>query len=248
MPSIEELQSENEKLKKEIEVKSDLISISAHQLRTSLSALRWLLGMFTDHDMGSIGPEQKNIIEKAVGSSEHMLFLVTTLLTLNHSNAAAIILNPSSVDMAKLLQETMFEFEGFARNMNVTIAPVRGPATTLMTKCDPEMIRIVVSGLVENAIKYSNEGGVVTSEISSNPETHMVEISIHNDGTSINDDAQLKVFSKFFRAPEVVERKISGSGLGLYIAKQIIECHNGNIWFESSLETGTTFFIALPIV
>jgi signal transduction histidine kinase len=247
MSSLEELQSENEKLKKTVEVKSDLISISSHQLRTSLAALKWILGMFTGHDSANMTKEQKNLIDKAIGSSEHMLYLVNNLLTLNHTDTTAIVLQKKEVDVKKLLEDIVFEFKGYARNMSVSLAHADKTYTVPSIICDPEMIRIVLSGLLENAIKYSAENGTVTSSIVEDSKDKMIEISIHNTGTIIGNEEQEKIFNKFFRSKNVVDKKVSGSGLGLYIAKKIIECHNGKIWFESSEGTGTTFFIALPI-
>src|SRR5690242_20052797 len=112
MNETEALKTENEKLKKLNATKSDLISISAHQLRTSLSALKWILRMFADKDLGSITGEQNELIKKALESNERMITIVNDLLTLNHTEDISIKFNLTEVDILKLLEETLFEFYG----------------------------------------------------------------------------------------------------------------------------------------
>jgi signal transduction histidine kinase len=109
------------------------------------------------------------------------------------------------------------------------------------------MIRVVIEGVIENAIKYSNQDGTVKLSLATENEDTLL-FSIHNNGISIPEAEQPHIFNKFFRAPNAKSSVLSGSGLGLFIAKNIVTQHHGSISFQSSKEAGTTFFIRLPLL
>jgi signal transduction histidine kinase len=240
----ETLKKENENLKKNNAVKSDLISISAHQLRTSLSALKWIFKMFLDRDLGAITGEQEGLIKKAYESNERMIHLVNDMLTLNHVEDTALTFKMADTDMLALMEETLFEFSGESHKKNIEIIFLKPTETLSKVSCDKEMIRVVFQNLVENAIKYSAEGDKVFCSMREQDEA--IEISVRDTGIGIPKDDQENIFAKFFRAPNAKDKDIIGSGLGLYTTKNIVDHHKGKIWFESS-EKGTTFFVVLPL-
>lgn len=245
MEEVEKLKNENERLKKANENKSDLISITSHQLRTSLSALKWILKMFIDQDVGKLTNEQNELVEKAYNSNERMLTLVNDLLTLSHTDNISISYNFKKVDILSLIDQTLFDFYGEINKKGIELIFLKPQEAIPFIDCDEEMIRIVIQNLIENAIKYSNSGGKVF--ISLKQKDDSVEISIHDNGIGINAPDRENIFNKFFRAPNAIEKDKVGSGLGLFTTKNIIEKHKGKIWFESSDKLGTTFFIVLPI-
>lgn len=245
MEEIEKLKEENEKLKKLNEVKSDLISISAHQLRTSLSALKWILKMFLDEDLGKLTTEQNSFIEKAYNSNERMVVLVNDLLTLNHAENTSITYNFKKVDILHLIEQTIFEFSGETKKKSVELIFLRPESMLPDIKCDEEMIRVVIQNLIENAIKYSNINGKVF--VSLKQIENNIQMSVHDNGIGIHPENQIDIFKKFYRAPNAIEKDPIGSGLGLFTTKNIIEKHNGKIWFEDSDKNGTTFLVLLPI-
>jgi signal transduction histidine kinase len=247
MDDMEKLKAENEKLNKINVNRSDLISISAHQLRTSLSALKWILKMFIDKDLGNITAEQESFIEKAYDSNERMIALVNGLLTLNHSEDCSLQFKFESVDILNLIEQTIFEFSGEAHKKNIELIFLKPKLQIPNIKCDKEMIRVVLQNLIENAIKYSLPNDKVFLSLKYNEEIKNVEISAHDTGIGIKEEDKPNIFSKFFRASNAVEKDGVGSGLGLFTIKYIVEQHKGKIWFESSPEIGTTFFVALPI-
>jgi signal transduction histidine kinase len=246
MSDIERLENENKKLQKIIAVKSDLISITAHQLRTSLCALKWTLEMLIDKDFGDINEEQKDCLQKALASNERMISLVTTMLADNHTDGAALSPQTQEVDIEKLLAETITEFYGETHKRKITLSLAKPSSAIPSIHADAGMIRVILQGVIENAIKYSNEGGTVLISRDVHGDAGQIVISIHNDGISIAEADQPHIFDKFFRAPDVKEAKIPGSGLGLFIARTMLEQQKGAISFESKPETGTTFFITIP--
>jgi len=242
---IASLQKENEDLKKVNAVKSDLISISAHQLRTSLSALKWILKMFVDHDLGTMTKEQDEYAMKAYDSNERMIDLVNNLLTLNHTDGTSIAYNFTKVDIDKLIEETLTQFSGESRKKEIPLVYQKEAANVTEISCDPSMIRVVLQNLIENGIKYSNKNDKVT--ITLKYDDNMINISVHDDGIGIDTEDESEIFGKFFRTKKALEKDPVGSGLGLYTTKNIVERHKGKIWFESKDGEGTTFFVSLPI-
>ncbi len=246
MDEIEKLKAENEQLKKMNAVKSDLISISAHQLRTSLSALKWILKMFIDEDLGKISSEQESFIEKAYGSNERMITLVNDLLTLNHAEDITIPYKIKKVDLLSLVEQTVFEFSGETSKKRIDLILLKPDAPIPAINCDEEMIRVVLQNLIENAIKYSDVNDKVF--VSLKQLGNDIEFSVHDTGIGIKPEDKDEIFKKFFRAGNAVEKDAIGSGLGLFTTKNIVERHNGKIWFETKEGSGTTFFVTLPIV
>jgi len=245
MDETEKLKKEIEQIKKVSETKSDIISITAHQLRTSLSALKWILKMFLDEDIGRLTNEQNELIQKAYNSNERMLTLINDLLTLSHTENVSISYNFKKIDILYLIEQTLFEFSGETNKKGIELIFLKPETPLPLINCDEEMIRVVLQNLIENAIKYSNQGGKVF--ISLKQEENNMKISIHDTGIGIKDEDKDKIFKKFFRTKNAIEKDAVGSGLGLFTTKNIVEKHNGKIWFENKDGGGTTFFVVLPI-
>ena len=242
--SIEELLKENEELKRQNSVKSDLISISAHQLRTSLSATKWGLKMFIDGDFGPTNPEQKNFLTKAFDSNSRMISFVNEMLSINHSEDTLEELKLSDVDIIKLIDELVFDFSGEAFKKNLQLVFLKPEQEEFVISADREKIRVVVQNLIENAIKYSNDAGRVVINLSKKDTN--IEISVRDSGIGISKEEQEKIFEKFFRAVNARKQDSVGSGLGLYTTRRMIEKHHGKIWFESQEGVGTTFYVEIP--
>lgn len=245
MNELDTLKAENEKLKQMSAVKSDLLSISSHQLRTSLSALKWILKMFIDHDLGTLTAEQESFIQKAYDSNERMITLVNDLLTLNRAEDVTIPYNFKRVDLLTLTEQTIFEFSGETSKKGIDLIFLKPDALLPSIQCDESMIRVVLQNLIENAIKYSNENDKVFVSLKHVDGT--VQISVHDTGIGITETDKDSIFTKFFRAPNAIAKDSIGSGLGLFTTRNIVERHNGKIWFENMPSGGTTFFVSLPI-
>ena len=243
---IEKLKNEIEKLKKINENKSDIISITSHQLRTSLSALKWILKMFIDEDVGKLTNEQSELIKKAYNSNERMLAIVNDLLVLSHAEDTSISYNFEKIDISNLVEQILFEFHEELNKKKVELIFLKPETTLPLINCDKEMMRVVIQNLIENSIKYSNINGKVF--VSIKQKENEVQISVHDTGIGINNKDKDSIFKKFFRAENAVEKDTIGSGLGLFTTKNIIEKHNGKIWFENNEKEGTTFSITLPIL
>ena len=247
MNDLERIKNENDKLKEIDENKSELISISAHQLRTSLSALKWTLKMILNKELGDINEEQKNYIEKAINSNERSIVLVNYLLTFNHSDDISMTSNLKEVNITIAIEKVVSDFLGELKNKKIELIFDKQEEAIPDISCDEQMILVVLQNLIENAIKYSPDNSKITISIKYERESNIIKLSFHDQGIGIKKEDQIKIFNKFFRAPNAIEKETVGSGLGLFITKNIVEKHNGKIWFESSFESGTTFFVNLPV-
>ncbi len=247
MEEIEKLKAENKKLEKLVAAKADLLSISAHQLRTSLSALKWILKMLIDKDLGKLTFEQEGFIQKAFESNERMISLVNTIMTLNHSNETEIKLTLQKIDVMKLVEQILFEFSGETFNKGIELTLLKPDVELPFIMCDPDMMRTVIQNLIENAIKYSYAHGKIVVSLRKREDGGEIEISVHDNGIGIQKDNQEHIFNKFFRADNAIKKEKIGSGLGLFTTKNIVEEHGGTIWFESGPTEGTTFFVTVPI-
>lgn len=239
------LEQENAKLRKQNAFKTDVISISAHELRTSLSALKWILKMFLDKDVGEINAEQESLMKKAFDSNERMIGLVNEMLAINHSDEVNLTYETEQASIEDIIDTVLFDFIGEAYKRGIELLFLKPEHPMPKITADVSKIRVVIQGLVENAIKYSEDGGKVF--ISVHEKGREIEISVKDTGMGITAEDQPHIFEKFFRARNAKEKYSVGSGFGLFTAKRIVEHHGGTIRFESTEKNGTTFYITLPM-
>lgn len=239
-----QLQQENEKLAKLNSFKSDVISISAHELRTSLSATKWLLKMCLDGDLGPLTSDQSKLLKKAFEGNDRMIGLVNEMLSINHTEEASLSYNPQPTDIVSLIDNIVFDFVGESYKRGVELLFLKPDHTIKTLHVDQGKIRFVIQNLIENAIKYSNDGDKVLITLNENPDA--LTITIKDTGIGILEDDKARIFEKFFRSKNAKEKEEIGTGLGLYTSKNIVEKHGGTMTFESTQNQGTSFFVSLP--
>lgn len=245
MNEIERLKVENDWLKKNNSAKSDLISVTAHQIRTSLSAIKWTLKMFLDKDLGDISVEQEAFLKKSFESVEIMISVLNDTLTLNNTEDFEAIFKFEKINIVELINQTILEFLGEAKKKGVEIIFNNVDEKIPQINCNKKMMRVVFQNLIENALKYTKTGGDI--KISLKNIDNGIEIFIQDSGIGINEKEKESIFQRFYRAENAKEIDKNGSGLGLYTTKKIIEDHKGMISFKSEENAGTTFFVILPL-
>lgn len=225
--------------------KSEFISISAHQLRTPLSALKWIMNMLLEGDIGPLSEDQTAIIQKGFAANERMINLVNDLLDVARIEEGRFAYNFSTYDIVEVVQESVSEHVTLAGQKNVGLVFSPGTITQRRFKLDKEKMLLALNNLIENAIHYS----FPTSEIAvgARQEGEEIIVSVKDAGVGIPKDQQGRIFTKFFRADNVIRLQTEGSGLGLFIVKNVVLRHGGRVWFESEEGRGTTFYIALPL-
>jgi signal transduction histidine kinase len=225
------------------QLKSEIISVVAHQLRTPLSAVKWTLKMLTDGDAGTITSEQKTMMMKAYESNERMIELVNNMLSADRMESGKFRYRFFPIQLEDLIESTVAEILSKANDRGVSVRFLRPSQNLPRVTIDPNKIREVFQNLIDNAIKYSRRGGMVTIGIQK--EERSVLCSITDQGIGIPKGEQEKIFGRFFRAQNALRFETDGSGLGLFIVRGIIQRHGGGISFESEEGKGTTMRVRL---
>lgn len=225
-------------------MKSDFISLASHQLRTPLSAIKTYSHMLLDGYMGDINDAQRKSLRTILSAANRMNELISTLLNVTRIESGTITVTPKTVNVEKIAEEVNKEHGLLAGDKNISLSVERHSKQPCLIKTDTLILKEVLSNLVSNGIKYTPEGGSVKIEIK--PRRTDVLIGVHDTGLGIPKYSQNNVFTKFFRAHNVVKQETSGTGLGLYLVKGLLDSLGGKIWFESTEGLGTTFFFTLP--
>lgn len=226
-------------------MKTEFVSLSAHQLRTPLSAVKWTLRMILDGDLGPITEEQRNFIEKTYKANERMIGLINALLDVARIEEGRYLHKSTLTDIEPVVQFVMNSYKEEIKRKKLRFKFKKPKLKLPKVKVDVEKIRLAIDNLLDNAIRYTPAGGEVT--VSLKCVKKEIELSVKDTGVGIPKDQQKRVFTKFFRGVNVMRLETEGTGLGLFIAKNIIEAHGGRIWFESEEKKGTTFHFTLPI-
>ncbi|CAN5367712.1 hypothetical protein BH09PAT4_BH09PAT4_05430 [soil metagenome] len=225
-------------------MKSDFISLASHQLRTPLSAIKTYSHMLLEGFMGNIAPEQRKALRTIVSASNRMNELISTLLNVSRIETGNLIVRPKRINLNHLTDEVLKELALSADTKNISVVP-KMPTTPLIIKADNLIVKEVLTNLISNAIKYTPAGGSVSVHLKKNIRT--VLITVKDNGMGIPKNARDQLFTKFYRAQNVVRQETSGTGLGLYMVKGLVETLGGKIWFESVEHHGSTFYVRLPI-
>lgn len=226
------------------EMKTDFVSLASHQLRTPLSSMKWFLEMLLDGDAGKLTKEQEEYLINIDKSNERMIKLVSDLLNVSRIESGRIIIDPKPTNLHKLVNSVIKESSVLAKSKDIKVTQSLYSKIPKI-KIDPTLIQNVYLNLVTNAIKYSNRGGQVTIFVSKKDDYIVSQVA--DDGIGIPKQDQSRVFEKFYRSANARDIESDGSGLGLYLARAIIESSGGKIWFKSIEGKGTSFFFTIPI-
>ncbi len=225
------------------QLKDDFISTISHELRTPLFSIQGFVRLILNGDV----PDEKTqrefltIIER---QADHLAELVSNLLDLNRISSNALQLNLEPVDLNDILAQTIRQLQGFSRKKKVQVG-IKLPASLPLIQGDATRLRQVFTNLIGNAIKFTPQNGRVF--VQAKAHNNSVLISVTDTGIGIPAEELERIFGKFYQVEEHSTRSAEGSGLGLHIARQLVERHHGKIWAQSELGKGSTFFVQLPI-
>ena len=244
-----ELTLANQRLEKLEEAKSKFVTVTTHQLRTPLAAIKWTFNMIIAGQLGPISSEQKEVLEKGYQSTERMIKIVNDILSVDKIEIDQKDYQFSAVHLEDLIESLLYEFSNQAESKQIKLTFKKPGKPLPPAEVDALILRIVLENLIDNAIKYNKLGGEVEVGIDDskiNTTRNSLEIMVKDTGIGIPPEERAKIFNKFFRASNAVKTEPDGSGLGLYLAKDIIEKHHGTIRFETG-DTGTVFHLELPL-
>jgi signal transduction histidine kinase len=241
------LKHANTKLKKMDRQKSQMLSIASHQFRSPLTAIKGYASLLKDGTYGDIPEKMKEPISRILESSSNLANIVNDFLNISRIERGRMEYDFEIADLSSIAQRAVNEAQ-----------PTTGETIDLSFECNEDIsytakmdmgkIRQVVSNLIDNAIKYTPAGSVHIN-VQKTHEGARVQLSVEDTGVGITKEDQMKIFGQFTRAKNANDVNVMGTGLGLYVAKKIIEAHDGRIWVESDGEgEGSTFYIELAAV
>lgn len=238
------LEEELAKTKELDRQKSEFLSIAAHQLRTPMAGIRWASQMIYDGDMGKLNEEQKHHLGNALDNMTRMVNLINDLLDVTKIEEQKFNYKFEKHNLVSLVREQMNQLSGLAKENNITVELTAVPTDDITAQVDKEKISLAINNLIDNAIKYSHKDGTV--EIHLEGMASGIAGYVRDHGLGIPKKSQAEVFTKFFRGSNILKVVTEGSGLGLFLVRDIIMKHDGSIRFESEENVGTTFYFTLP--
>ncbi len=226
-------------------LKSEFISIAAHQLRTPLSAIKWVLRLLIDGELGPLTKNQREYLESGYDTNEHMITLVNDLLNVSRIEEGRFEYSFRDEDLADLVEKTIKSLKALADSKGIHLNFIKPPKRLEVVSIDSDKIRMALQILFENAIQYTRTGGRI--EVGLSEEAEMIVVRVSDTGIGILAEDLKRLFTKFHRSSEAIRMNPNGSGLGLFIARNIILSHGGLIEVESRVGKGSTFLLKLPV-
>ena len=228
------------------QMKTEFVSIAAHQLRTPLSAIKWIMNMMLEGDMGNISENQRDFLQKTYQSNERMISLVNDLLNVTRIEEGRFLYELTSKNIVALVEKIVAPLKEKAVQKGIQLIINKPDLDLPPIYIDEEKMSIAIQNLVDNAVNYTLEGKKITVTLGYDIENDLFLFKVQDEGIGIPADQQKRVFARFFRSPNAVRTETEGTGLGLFIAKNIIEAHHGRIWFESEEGQGSAFYFSVP--
>jgi signal transduction histidine kinase len=228
-------------LEEEAVRQKEFLSLTSHQLFTPLSIIRGFVSMLNNGDYGQLEPKQKAAIEEVYANTKRMVNLVSELLSISRIQSGTFAINKTSTRVGDILKNVVSQFQNsLAKNKVVLLCQTKD---TKPIQIDADKIRNCVYNLVDNAIKYTPQGKI---RVESEQNEKVTTVRVIDEGVGIKEQDQEKLFQPFFRGKNILELDNQGTGLGLYIARLIIQKHGGKIWAENNPHKGATFSFELP--
>ena len=229
-------------LEEESQKEKEFMSLTSHQLYTPLSIIRGFSAMLFEKKLGELNPKQEEAITEIHLSVKRMVALVSELLSISRIETGAFRLEKKLTDVKKLLENIVNQIKKTKEEKTIEIA-LDCPEKFSQINLDADKIRQVVYNLIDNALKYGKGKQIKLSCQQTDKETI---ISVRDEGVGIPKEDFEKLFQPFFRGKTILELDNKGTGLGLYIARLIIEKHGGRIWAEKDIGKGSNFKFSLP--
>lgn len=224
-------------------MKSEFISLASHQLRTPLSTIKTYAHLLGEGYMGQLSAEQARTIKTIIAATNNMNELIGTLLNIARIESGSIEVTHKQLDGRQLAGDVVRQLQLTADTKEIETS-LDMPKQPAILQTDSVIAKEILTNLIGNAIKYTAPGGHVTVAVRDQHQN--VIFAVHDNGIGIPKRVQTKIFSKFFRAPNVVRQETTGTGLGLYVVKGLVSTLGGAIWFKSEENTGSSFYVSLP--
>jgi len=243
-----EEQEISKSLRKKNEIKTKFLAFAAHNLRTPATALRWSLNDFLKNEYVKLTKNQQGSIQSLYSISLTMINIIEDFLDISRLELQKFEISLKAISLGRLkeaIEHTIEEFTPISKEKKISIESTFDIKEELLVYIDLIQISRITENLIENAVNYSHSGSAVHVQLKNDKE--FVSLSIKDAGIGIPKTEHPMIFGEFFRSSNAKKHKSTGSGIGLYIARKLIEAHDGTIFFTSEEGAGSTFTFKIPM-
>jgi signal transduction histidine kinase len=231
-------------LKRLEELRKEFVFIAAHELRTPVTATKWSLSLVLDGTLGAVPDAFRDTLEKIKTANDRLVQLVNDILEIARNDAGRLKIQVASHDIAEAIRAIIAEAEPLAKEKNIALTYSELPDMPRVLM-DPDRVKEIVMNFISNAIKYNRQGGFV--KIYHERAGDKFATHVEDNGFGIAEEDQKHMFEKFFRSESREIKEIIGTGLGLFITRELVEKMNGTVWFRSVAGQGSRFSFSLPV-
>lgn len=240
----DELNEANARLRELTQMKEEFLALTTHDLRSPLTVISGVINFFTSGRLGQLSPEQTKMVSMMERNTQSLIELVNDLLDASKIESGTLRLDPVSTDLRATISEACEAIEPLARNKSLTLTQDI-PSSLPLVRADRPKLRRIFVNLLSNAIKFTAPGGKVL--VKAERDGDAVRVSVVDTGVGIAKEDIARLFDKYEQARSRATSREKGTGLGLYITKQLVELHGGQITVNSKVGEGSTFSFTLPI-
>lgn len=223
--------------------KDELLSLASHQMRTPATGVKQYLGMVLQGFAGAVPKDQIQLLNKAYTSNERQLHVINQILHLAKLETGRIVLAKRRTNLNNLVSDVVDELHDEILSRK-HILKLKIPKREIVARVDSHMIRMALENLLTNSLKYTIKPGTITVKLTKNK--NAILIAIKDTGIGIDDKDSSEIFKRFTRLYDEQTEKISGTGIGLYLADQLVKLHKGTITVRSTIGKGSEFTLVLP--
>lgn len=240
---VKKMRSKNKKLREINKNKDDFLSIASHQLRTPLTSVKGYISLILDGDAGEINDLQRRFLTEAYDSSERMVRVIGDFLNVSRLQTGKFEIQKEQGDFVKIIESELSGLQEMAKMREIKLEFLKNDSK-IEFFADFDKLRQVAMNMIDNAIYYSPSKTKV--EISLEKSDNFVIFKVKDNGIGVPKSQQEKLFSKFYRADNAKKKRPDGTGVGLYLAKEVVKGHGGEIIFESQEGKGSVFGFKIP--
>src|SRR5215212_3473046 len=239
-----ELNQANAQLREVSAMKEEFLALTTHDLRSPLTVISGVINFFTSGRLGDITPEQRNMVAMMERNTQNLIELVNDLLDASKLESGTMRLDPAAIGLRGLVGELREQMQPLAREKEISLEE-DVPEDLPPLRADRAKLRRILVNLVSNALKFTPKGGRV--RLGASREGPLVRVSVEDTGVGIPREDLHDIFDKYAQARSRATRSEKGTGLGLYITRQLVELHGGKISVQSEVGKGSTFSFTIPI-
>jgi signal transduction histidine kinase len=223
------------------------VAVAAHELRTPLTVAQGDVSFLLSPPFLPTNPESAHLLNGAMRSLKQLSHIINDLTNLSQVDSEKLDVKLDPLNGPKLLKELEIDFkdQAKAKGLNLSMSVAKDlDAPIILTS--QQLVQEILTTMISNAIKFSDEGSVTLSIVNNKEKDDGVTFAVKDTGIGISQSDQKKIFQKFFQSEDYMTRSHGGTGLGLYIAKKLADRLNAEVWFDTKLGEGSTFYLWVP--